>query len=73
MKTWTIQLTIKVADSWIADGFDANDRLDEISEQVSRILPFAYGHELKVKAMVKTSPNKATIRALQNGDKEPKD
>jgi len=70
MKTFKIEITLKVADSWIADGFDASERLEEIEEQITSILPFAYGHELEVIAKLISAPSKAVIEALQSGELE---
>lgn len=70
MKTFKIEITLKVADSWVADGFDASERLEEIEEQIASILPFAYGHELQVKAKVIYAPSKAVINGLQSGEIE---
>lgn len=40
MKTWKIEITMKVADSWIADGFNASDleRLEQAEEAFRQML-----------------------------------
>lgn len=73
MKTWKLSITVKVADSWVADGFNLSERIEEIEEQIANILPFAYGHEVEIKAKITFSPKATTIEALQNGELEIKD
>lgn len=69
MKTWEIKLTVSVADSWIADGFDMAERLGDLTEQVQSMLPYAYTHEIAVKAKITKAPDAKQIAALQ----KPKD
>lgn len=64
-KKWTIEIKLEVADTWIEDGFNAAERLEEIEENLSSLLPYAYGHEFKIIAKVKSAPNPAIIRKLQ--------
>lgn len=74
MKTWTLKIELKIADSWIADGFEIDkERLEVIEEKLSDLLPYAYGHEFKVKATVTKAPDKKAIRDLQSGEVEIKD
>lgn len=64
MKKWTVLLTLEVDDSWVADGFDMSERIEDIQEKVQSMLPYAYGHEFEVKATIKSAPSKKAIRAL---------
>lgn len=65
-RTWKIELTVSVDDTWIADGFDASERIDQIQDLLAGdLLPYAYGHEIDVKAKVKTAPRRSIIRKLQ--------
>lgn len=65
MKIWKLAITLKIADSWIADGFDASERIEEIEQQIQNLLPFAYEHEFSVKAKVVKAPATAVINKLQ--------
>lgn len=65
MKTWKINVTLKVADTWIEDGFDAAERLEQIQELLSELLPYAYGREFKVEAKITSAPDKKVIEKLQ--------
>lgn len=73
MKTWKLEITVKVADSWVTDGFDLKERLEQIEEQLTTMLPFAYEHELQIKARIVSAPDRKVIEQLQNGDVNPKD
>lgn len=66
MKKWLIQIEIKVADLWIEDGFDMSKRIEDLEEQiVSQMLPYAYGHEVNVKAKIISKPDPKIIRKMQ--------
>lgn len=73
MKHWTLQIKISVADSWVADGFDASERIEEIQEQIAALLPYAYGDEIAVKVKILSKPDAKVIVQLQNGELEAKD
>lgn len=73
MKTWKLQLTVTVADSWIEDGFNMAERLTDLEEQVQSMLPYAYGNEIQVKATITKAPTAKAIEQLQNGEVQPKD
>ena len=73
MQNWKLEVSLSVADSWVADGFNAKERLDDIVEQIQSILPFAYGHEVKVKVRLTSGPDPKVVKALQNGDLQGKD
>lgn len=50
MKTFKLELTVKVADLWIEDGFDLNDplRQEQLIESIQSMLPYAHDHEVQV-------------------------
>lgn len=73
MKTFKFEVTMKVSDSWIADGFQISDRIDQIEETIQGLLPYAYGHECVVKVKVTKEPEAKIIQQLQNGELEIKD
>lgn len=73
MKHWKLEIKLSVADSWVADGFDAKERIEEIEDTIKGLLPYAYGHEVIVKARLVSIPDPKQIAALQNGDLEAKD
>ena len=66
-RTWKLEVTLRVDDSWIADGFDMNEeKIEQVIDSLSHILPYAYGHEFIVKARVTKRPDKAIISRLQS-------
>jgi hypothetical protein len=65
MQTWKIEITVKVDDSWVADGFDMAQRLEHLNEAVSSMWPYAYSHEFSVKSKITDKPTKEKIRELQ--------
>ena len=65
MKTWKIEIEMKVNETWIEDGFDAGQRIGEIEELISNLLPYAYEYEFQVKAKIKSAPDKQVILNLQ--------
>lgn len=69
MKQWKIEITMKVADSWIADGFDLVQRIEngELEDHMKSMLPHAYGHEIVIGTKVLSAPDKKVIEGLQNG------
>lgn len=73
MRTWTAKLTVSVADSWVADGFDLKNRIEEMQEMLSAMLPHAYEHELQIKIEIQSSPSEKVIDGLQDGTTEIKD
>ena len=73
MQKFSFTVTMNVADSWVADGFQIKDRTEQIEELIQGLLPYAYGHECIVKVKVTGSPSDSTILSLQNGDLEPAD
>lgn len=64
-KIWKIEVTLTVDESWIADGFNAANRLEEIEEKLTYLLPYAYENEFKVTAKIKTAPDAKVIQELQ--------
>lgn len=65
-RTWIMEVKLEVEDTWIADGFDMNkERVEEVEEKISHLLPYAYGHEFTVKAKVTKRPDQAIISCLQ--------
>lgn len=70
MQHWKLNVSMSVADSWVADGFDVKDRLDQIAEHIQGLLPYAYGHEVKVEVKIVSEPPADRITKLQNGEIE---
>lgn len=66
-KTWKLSVTLEVADTWVADGFNASDRVDEIAQRLADMLPYATPDEVKVKVEVTAAPTPEIIRHLQDG------
>lgn len=64
MKKWKITLILEVSNNWIKDGFDASERLEQIEELVSTLLPSAYEEEFKVKAKVTTAPDPKVLAEM---------
>lgn len=75
MQTWKMEVTLKVANSWVADGFNLSQplRIEEVEEKLQSMIPYAYGHEVQVKVKITSAPKAKTIEQLQNGDLEIKD
>jgi hypothetical protein len=73
MQTFSFNVKMQVADSWVADGFQVKDRVEQIQDLIAGLLPYAYGYECVVKVVVTGSPSDKTIEQLQNGELEAKD
>jgi len=73
MKTWKIEITMQVADSWVADGFDLKERTKEIGDAFSAMLPYAYENEVKVNIVFKSAPTGEALYELQTGEVPIKD
>lgn len=73
MQKFKFEVTMKVADSWVADGFQVKDRLEQIAETLSGLLPYAHGHECVIEVKEISSPKASVITSLQNGELEVKD
>lgn len=67
MKTWKIEITMRVSDSWIEDGFNLKERIDsgEVSELMTGMLPHAYDHEVTAKVKIISAPDPKKIEELQ--------
>ncbi len=72
MKTFKFEITMKVADCWIEDGFGAVSRADQkrLEEQIAEtikenMLTYAYGHEFQVSVKTVQHPPMKEIAALQ--------
>lgn len=65
MRTWKIEIEMKVADAWVADGFDASERIEDIQDALSHLIPYAYGNEVTVKAKIISAPKQEIILKLQ--------
>jgi hypothetical protein len=50
MKTFKVSATIKIADVWIEDGFNLNEKSfkNQLKEGIQDMIPHAYEHEIKV-------------------------
>jgi len=71
MKTYKIELNIKVSDKLIADGLNlaSENILNQIEEQIREIASYAiYEVEFKVKAKVKRQPSDKEIEEIMNND-----
>jgi hypothetical protein len=55
---------LRISDTWVEDGFDIRSSQD-IKDLLQRLLPFAYGNE--VKGRVIHAPSLKTIKKLQGG------
>lgn len=68
---WKIEVTLDVDPTWVADGFDAShpDRIEEIQDVISGLLPYSYGNEFIVKAKILKAPDPAQIRKEQGWEK----
>jgi hypothetical protein len=73
MKSWDVKITMSVADTWIADGFDLSERIEDIKEQFKDMLPSAYDNEVKVNVVITKKPEPSKIEALRNGTVTPRD
>lgn len=50
MKKWKIEMELWVDQIWIDDGFDLQERYEDIEQMIEEILPWAIpGEEVKVK------------------------
>ena len=72
MKSFKFEITMKVADCWIEDGFGAASREDKkkLEEQIAEVikenmLTSAYGHEFEVKVKTIAAPPMPAIAKLQ--------
>jgi hypothetical protein len=73
MKTFEVRVRMQVADKWIADGFDLNERKEEIADAFTAMLPYAYEREVNVDVLITKSPTGEQISDLQDGTVEAKD
>jgi methyl coenzyme M reductase subunit D len=57
MKTWKIEVKVKVAEIWVDDGFDLEDThwKEYIEEKFKSMIPYAYDHEIQVEVKVKAN------------------
>ncbi len=60
---WKLEVVIEVAEEWVADGYEPH--AERVERELKQSLPYAYGHELSVKAKVLTAPKKEVIQELQ--------
>jgi hypothetical protein len=64
MMTWKLEITIRVAESWVADGFQATPEcIEELLE--AKLLPYAQSYEKIVTVKTRRAPNAARIAKLQ--------
>lgn len=74
MRNFIIKVKIRVSDSWIADGFDIKDRVDQLEEELAaELLPYATRSEIQVKINILSQPDEHIIKGLQDGTIECKD
>ena len=64
-QTWKIEITLNVDNGWVADGFDASERVEEIAELMKGMIPSAYAHEVQANVKIVKAPAKDKIRELQ--------
>jgi len=55
MKTFRVNIEIKVAQCWIEDGFDLSEREQQIIDAFKEMLPYAYDDEMVIKITKLTS------------------
>lgn len=72
MKSFKFEITMKVADCWIEDGFGAANMQEkkELEERIEEVikenmLGWAYGHEFQVKVKTISAPAMKEIATLQ--------
>lgn len=72
MKQFKFEITMKVADCWIEDGFGATNKQEkkELEERIAEViknnmLTWAYGHEFQISVKTITAPEMKAIAALQ--------
>ena len=71
MKTWKLEVTLKVADCWIEDGFDAGSPawITGIQEALEELLPYANpGQEVKAKVKILSAPVMKTTTIITVND-----
>jgi len=76
MKTFKFEVTMKVADMWIEDGFGALNRKAKkaLEENIAEVLkenliPWAHGYEFKVSVKTVLAPDMEVIAKLQGYEK----
>jgi len=67
MTTWKFEIEMKVSDNWIADGFDASQRVEAIKESIQNLLPLAYEGEVEVKVNITQKPTKTELKKIISG------
>ena len=65
--TWEIKIKLKVADTWVMDGFDLHDEQDiEFLKDILRErLPYAREDEMKIDIKVTKAPKREAIKKEQ--------
>ena len=67
MRKWEVLVKLSVADSWVADGFDAKEYSEELIGAVKELLPHSYDYEVDVHLVFKKWPADSIISGLRNG------
>ena len=66
MKTWKLNVSIKVHEDWVSDGFNVDDRrIDYINELLGQLIPYATPSELVISTKVTKSPSEKEVNELQ--------
>lgn len=64
-RTWKLEVTIEVADTWVADGYEATpERVQRILEE-NDMTWTRIGDEYRVRVKTLDAPHTGTVRALQ--------
>lgn len=65
MVTFKLEVTIKVHETWIVDGYAATpERIEKIIREND--LTYAYDHEYRVKAKMLSGPTKKELKEIGN-------
>lgn len=65
MKTWELKVKLEVGNVWLEDGFDASERIEEINDLLSSLLPHAFGSEFKITTKIIKAPKKEELLKIQ--------
>lgn len=52
-KQWKVEITFRVSNNWVEDGFDLSKRIESIIEFFKGLLPYAFDYETEITVAVK--------------------